>query len=110
MIVAVPPEPVAPFGDIDFFPGFGKRRQKTEVRSQKRVNCFAIPTSGFRLLGSFHQMLACPVQRIPCGIVLLVADPDGEVVSDPTARGEAWQRIPRRVFLQKVATSERADA
>ena len=43
------------------------------------------------------------MQGVPGGVVLLVADPDGEVVADPAAGEQARQRVARRMLLQVFA-------
>src|SRR6266851_3041596 len=90
MVLAKPPEPVAPFGNIQFLPSSAE-----------------LPGADDFLLRALQQMLARPVERIPGRIVFLVADPDGEVVTDPTAGKQMWQRVVRRMFFQERTDLDR---
>src|SRR5262249_3225436 len=56
-----------------------------------------------------REVLPGPVQGVPGGVVLLVADPDGEVVVDPAAGEQVRQRVARRLALQVVADPHRLD-
>ena len=86
VVVAVPPEPVATFGDVQLLPGLADLVR----RRQGRLRVFA-------------QVLAGAVQRVPGGVVLFVADPDGEVVVDPAAGEQPRQRVAWRVLAQEFA-------
>src|SRR5437870_5133778 len=92
MVVAEPPEPVAPLGNVQFLPGPAGPLGTDHV-----------------LLGSFQQMLARPVQRVPGRVVFLMANPDGEVMTDPTAGKQMRQGVARRMFFEKSADLDRLD-
>src|SRR5262249_30787636 len=47
------------------------------------------------------EVLARPVQGVPGGVVLLVADPDGEVMADPAPGEQVGQGIARRMPFQE---------
>src|SRR4051794_36358963 len=86
VVVAVPPKPIASLGDVDFVPGAVERG--TRSAECGTVRPFRTPRSAFRAadeLRALPQVLASAVQRVPGGVVLLVADPDREIVMDPTA-------------------------
>src|SRR5712671_1134842 len=69
VVVAVPPEPVAP------------------LRRVKRL-----PRRGRRLRPPRAQQLPRPSQRVPRGVLLGMPDPDRQVVADPGADRDFWQR------------------
>src|SRR6266498_2928929 len=58
------------------------------------------PFSVLHFFGPAEQEFAGAMKRVPAGIVLLVADPDGEVVIDPAARKQTRHGVWRRIFLQ----------
>src|SRR6516164_4893790 len=92
MLIAVPPEPIASLGDVDFLPG--------------ALDLFRRDTW---LLRSLLQVFSSLVQGVPGGVVLLVPDPDGEVVMNPTPREKVWQGIAPRVVFKVFAEFDRAD-
>src|SRR5262249_15798688 len=92
VVVAVPPEPVAALGDVNFLPGLLQ------------------PVGGHQPLpGPLPQVLPGPVQGVPGGVVLLLGDPDGEVVPDPATGEQPREGVPGRVLFQEVAALHRAD-
>ena len=95
MIVAEPPEPVAPFGDVDFVPRAG------EELGGQRVRRF-----GLIELRLFEE-LARLVEQIPRGVILGVTDPDAEVVVDPTPREQVRNVIGRRELADVILDSDR---
>src|SRR5262245_58632614 len=86
MVVSEPPEPVASFGDIQFLPGL---RQSV----------------GFHLTVGLSREQELPrlVQQVPGGVVFVVADPDGEIVGDPTAREQSPDTVGGRVVAEVIA-------
>ncbi len=92
MVVAVPPAPVAPLGRVDRPPGLFPRRG-----SQAR----------FRL--ALHQNVARRGEPLPCEIVLLVPDPDLEVVVDPRSREDRREGFGGRVLSQIIRYGRRDD-
>src|SRR4051794_22376294 len=92
VIVAVPPEPVGALGDIDFFPRPGDAGP-------------IVPADA--LLA--RQELAGRVQGVPASVIFGMADPDREVVADPTAREQPMQRIGRRMRAHELAGLDRSD-
>src|SRR5258708_2217533 len=98
MIVAIPPEPVAPLGDVDLFPRFLKRR------------CLLVSLSPCLPVSlSILEILARLVQRVPGGVVFVVADPDGVVVVDPASREQVGQRVARRIAVEIFAQLDRTN-
>src|SRR4051812_3836413 len=85
MIVAVPPKPIAPLGDIDFLPG-----ALHLLRSDQGMSHFG------------DEVLAGIVQMVPGGIVFVMPDPDGEVVIDPTPGEKRRQMILGRMIAQII--------
>mgnify|MGYP003512905165 CR=1 FL=1 len=63
-IIAVPPEPVAPFGGVEFLPG-------------------RLRTVRWKTLCDIHQLCASMTEEIPPAIVFVVPDPDLVVRIDP---------------------------
>src|SRR5690606_2716493 len=81
MVVAVPPEPVAPLGDVEFFPG---TPQAVFLDAAPRVHLL--------------EVLSGLMDGIPGAVVLLMTDPDGEVVGDPASGEELVDAVPRRIL------------
>src|SRR4029450_10937977 len=76
MVVAVPPEPIAAFGNQVFFGGTG---QPVGTDTRRRL-----------------ERLPCLSQLAPRALIVSVADPDVEVRVDPRARKNARQ-FPARL-------------
>src|SRR5438552_3410803 len=92
MIVAVPPVPVASLGDHDFLP-----RGLLLLLGQFvgiRGNVFLDRLTYFKKV-------------IPGLVILLVAEPDSEIMVDPASSEETRQRLCRRKFADKIADSRR---
>src|SRR5207245_195180 len=92
MVLAKPPEPVAAFGNVQLLPGAAE-----------------LLGADNSLLRSLQQMLARLVERVPGGIVFLMTNPDGEVVTDPATGKEMRQRVARRMFFQEGADLDRLE-
>src|SRR5262245_35315209 len=93
MFFAVPPEPVAPFGDVNFFPGPSY-----------------LVSGNVGLLCTRSEVLARAVQRIPGGVVFVVPDPNRKIVIDPTAGEQVRQRVARGMLLQVIAQPDGLNA
>src|SRR6516164_5110113 len=97
MVVTIPPEPVAPFGDVDLLPCLAHT-----VRDFHRPVYYA--GGAIALCPHFsrprEQMLPCPVQCVPGRIVFLVPDPDAKIVVDPAPRKQMRQSSTGRMSLQ----------
>src|SRR5690606_31246555 len=83
MIIPVPPEPVAPLGDVQFLPG-------------------TLQAVLFHPAGRMGRMevLAGAMNRVPGTVVLLMTNPDREVVRDPTAGEQLVDAVPRGVLIE----------
>src|SRR5262245_43806252 len=92
MVVAEPPEPVAAFGDEQLAPGLG----------QLFLGLASFGNSG-------QQVLPRLVHQIPRAIALVMADPDAEVVLDPTAREEMSDLVGRGMWVQIISDARRAE-
>src|SRR5262245_35376993 len=88
MVVAEPPEPVASFGDVQFLPGL---RQGV----------------GFHLTVGLSREQELPrlVQKVPGGVVFVVADPDCVIVRYPAAREKSPDAVGGRVVTQVIANA-----
>src|SRR5215471_5953360 len=95
MIVAVPPEPVAPLGDVQLLP--------------RALNLLVSLPPCLPVSLSLDQELARLVQRVPRRVVLLVADPDRVVVVNPAPREQVRQRVARRMGFELLAELDRAN-
>src|SRR5260370_31628371 len=52
-------------------------------------------------------MRARLMEGVPGGIVLFVADPDREIVVNPAAGKQRWQRVARRMLVEILADLQR---
>src|SRR6516225_1605097 len=92
MIVAKPPEPVASLSNIKLFPcpcQGGRRHVRLRLGLQKKLP---------RL-----------VEKVPGGVILVMADPDGEIVRYPASGEEATDAICGRMVAQVFAHAYRPD-
>lgn len=89
---AVPPEPIAPFGDEEFLP----RLIQLVLRQRPLRLCLFQPLAGL-------------MQQIPRGAVLVVADPDRKVVRDPTAGEQAVDAVSRGMLAEMLADANWID-
>ncbi len=84
--IVEPPEPVAPLGDVQLVPGLFEVRGRNVPRG--------------RLL---DQVLAGLREQVPRLVARGMADPDAEVVADPTAGEQVSQPLGGRMLFQVVA-------
>src|SRR4051794_23374627 len=104
VVVAEPPEPVAALGNVNLPPCLLQRAQILSAggRPQGRSIVAVAPRLAL-LLRLLLQVLTGAVQGVPGGVVLLVADPDPEVVGDPQASEQTRQQVLRWMSLQILA-------
>ena len=84
MIVAEPPEPVAPLGDVQFFPGAAQLLGRLARRAWPRAT----------------RCCARLEQQVPGPVALGMADPDAEIVADPTAGEQVADLVGGRMLAR----------